>query len=248
LVFAMDFSAFANADNNAPVANAGEDRTAYEESTVTLNGSASFDPDDDNFSYQWSQLNGPPVDIKSPFSPTPFFKVPPVEPGGSSFIFKLVVVDHDMENPQMSLPDTVIVHVSSKVDPPNCQRVLPSKVSLWPPDGRMHSIKINNVVDDRDFYNISILDIINVTQDEPVQGEGFGNVGPDAVIQVADPVDSVLLRAERGKAGNGRVYRINFEASDGFEKCKGFVTVTVPGEQGKFYAIDDGQSYDSSKP
>lgn len=234
--------------NNPPVANAGKDLTGREGSTVSLNGSASFDPDGDNFSYQWSQLNGPPVELKSSTSPTPYFKVPPIEPGGTSFVFKLVVVDHHKLDPKASIPDTVIVHVSSTVDPPNCQRALPSKVKLWPADGKMHSIKIRNVVDDRDFYNISILDILSVTQDEPVQGKGYGGSGPDAVIQVADPVDSVLLRAEAGSSGNGRVYKIHFQALDGFEKCEGSVTVMVPQGNGKSYAVDDGQEYDSSKP
>ncbi|QPJ64333.1 MAG: hypothetical protein G3M78_02540 [Candidatus Nitrohelix vancouverensis] len=234
--------------NNPPVANAGEDITGRQGSSITLNGSASHDPDGDNFSYRWSQLTGDKVELKSANSPTPYFDVPPIKPGGGIFIFKLEVTDDNKDDPKTSTPDTVIVHVASDIDPPNCKRALPSKVSLRPLDSKMHAIKIKNVVDDRDFYNIAILDIVKVTQDEPVLGEGYGSNGPDAVIQVADPVDSVLLRAEAGKDGNGRVYRIDFTATDGFEKCEGSVMVSVPNGQNKNYAVDDGQNYDSTKP
>ena len=41
-----------------------------------------------------------------------------------------------------------------------------------------------------------------VTQDEPVNGLGDGDTGPDAVTLS----DGILLRAERSGTGDGRVY------------------------------------------
>ena len=96
-------------------------------------------------------------------------------------------------------------------------------------------------------HNTVTLQITTVTQDEPVNGLGDGDSSPDAVIQVSDPTDSVLIRAERSGTGNGRVYSIGFTASDGFESCNGTVEVTVPHSR-KSGAVDDGQGYDSTLP
>jgi hypothetical protein len=38
----------------------------------------------------------------------------------------------------------------------------------------------------------------------------------------------MMLRAERSGTGDGRVYRISFEASDGTATCSGTVSVAVP--------------------
>ncbi len=49
--------------NQAPVPNAGLDRTVCEDDLVVLDGSASFDPDDEPLSYDWSQIFGPTVTL-----------------------------------------------------------------------------------------------------------------------------------------------------------------------------------------
>ena len=91
------------------------------------------------------------------------------------------------------------------------------------------------------------LQITGVTQDEPVNGGGDGDTSPDAVIQAADPADSVLIRAERSGQGNGRVYEVSFIADDGFESCTGSVSIGVPHNR-KGTPVDDGQAFDSTQP
>lgn len=60
----------------------------------------------------------------------------------------------------------------------------------------------------------------------------------------------MLLRVERGGSGNGRVYRVNFSATDGQGgSCTGFVNVGVPKiMQPGNNPIDDGQLYNSTLP
>ena len=46
---------------------------------------------------------------------------------------------------------------------------------------------------------------------------------------------------------DGRVYRVGFTATDGFESCTGSVTVVVPHSR-KSVAVDSSQTVDSLQP
>ena len=54
----------------------------------------------------------------------------------------------------------------------------------------------------------------------------------------------MLLRAERAGTGDGRVYRIEFIASDDKESCTGAINVSVPHSRNS-KAVDSGQSVNS---
>ena len=62
--------------NQAPVAVADADQTVAPESLVTLNGSASSDPDDDMLSHTWTQTAGPPVTLSGATTAMPTFTAP----------------------------------------------------------------------------------------------------------------------------------------------------------------------------
>ncbi|MEJ2233314.1 MAG: tandem-95 repeat protein [Syntrophobacterales bacterium] len=94
--------------NGPPNADAGVDQTVDEDSTVTLDGSNSFDPDGDNLSYQWIQVTGPSVTLSDPTADKPTFETPFVESAGLSFTFELTVTDTS----GLQATDTTIVNVT----------------------------------------------------------------------------------------------------------------------------------------
>lgn len=214
-------------DNTPPLADAGDDMVKDEASIVVLNGLNSHDSDGDLIEHHWQQLSGTPVALERSLSATPTFKAPTVSAGGEDLVFELTVIDTDKLNPKAA-SDQVVVHVRNSNDPPSCELARPNKEMLWPPNHKMVAISINGITDADSLYNKVSLSITGITQDEPVAGRGDGHTSPDGVIQLIDPANTALLRAERNSKGNGRVYQINFIASDGLESCVGSVTVGVP--------------------
>jgi hypothetical protein len=53
-------SVFISNMNQPPITNAGPDQTRNENTVVTLDGSASSDPDLDTLHFSWSQIGGRP--------------------------------------------------------------------------------------------------------------------------------------------------------------------------------------------
>jgi hypothetical protein len=92
--------------NQIPVANAGPDQTVTEGTLVTLDGSASSDPDGHTITYLWTSLSG--ATLSSATAKKPTFTAPDVS-SDTPFKFKLVVND-GYEN---SEPDTVTVTVQN---------------------------------------------------------------------------------------------------------------------------------------
>ena len=65
--------------SNSPVANAGLDQTVMSSSTVTLDGSASYDPDGDlPLAYGWTQSGGTAVTLSNATAVSPTFTAPTV--------------------------------------------------------------------------------------------------------------------------------------------------------------------------
>jgi biopolymer transport protein ExbD len=75
--------------NLPPVANAGPNQTLSSAQTVTLNGSASYDPDGDPITFQWTQELGPTVALSAPTNKITTFSAA----AGQTYSFMLTVTD-----------------------------------------------------------------------------------------------------------------------------------------------------------
>jgi hypothetical protein len=116
--------------------------------------------------------------------------------------------------------------------PPSCELSYPEPAVLWPANHQMRPISIRNVTDpDGDLVSIQV---DTVAQDEPTEGLGDGDTSPDAARS------PFVLRAERSGLGDGRVYHIQFSASDGEGGvCSDLVTVCVPHDRAT-QCVDQG--------
>jgi len=75
--------------NDAPVADAGPDLIGIPAGQVTLDGSASFDPDEDPITFRWTQVAGPAVSLSGADTATATFTAVK----GASYGFHLEVAD-----------------------------------------------------------------------------------------------------------------------------------------------------------
>jgi hypothetical protein len=126
--------------------------------------------------------------------------------------------------------------------PPDCSGAVAATPFLWPPDQQMTPVEITGVTDPED--DPIRIAVVGITQDEPViehgQSSAAGHCADGAI------VDGVAqVRAERSGGGNGRVYRVQFVASDGQgNQCHGSASVCVPARPGD-RCVEGGSRYDS---
>ena len=227
--------------NVAPLAAAGPDQTVNLNAIVTLSGSLTdpAGPADAPYTWTWD-LTGDGIPDTS--GTTVYGQPVPVTTSFAlegTYTLTFGVVDNDLG----ASSDTLMVTVLNQ--PPTCSGAYPSQDFLWPPQHQMEVVNILGVTDP-DGNPLSIT-ITGVSQDEPTNGLGDGDVSPDGQ---GIGSSTALIRAERAGDGDGRTYHITFTAADGHGGvCQGTVLVGVNHDQGKKgEAVDGGALYDSTLP
>lgn len=207
--------------NSPPVADAGFDQTVSVGTdcmaSVTLDGSGSYDPDEDPLTYTWLWDDGSGIQVATGITPNIEFPL-------GSFTITLVVNNGTID----SDPDTVEIAVMD--DSPPTMVLLANPDTLWPPNHKMRLVNVD--IDALDNCDLTpACQIISVTSNEPENGLGDGDTAPDWEI-VSDT--TVKLRSERSGVGNGRIYTIFVECMDDAENSTvGTVEVYVPHDKGK---------------
>ena len=195
--------------NHPPAANAGADFAILDNAIAQLDGTASSDPDGDPLTYHWTQISGPAVTISNPTSATPTFAAPAVT-APTTLEVELTVSDGEA-----SSSDRVDVVVSPHGSPPRCDFATATPAMVWPPDRRLIAVQIGGVTSaDGDAITTTVTGIL---QDEP------RGTDPDGAIVGGVP----YVRADRAGSGDGRVYRIQFRATNRAGSCSGEVRTCV---------------------
>jgi hypothetical protein len=208
--------------NDPPVADAGNDTTV--ECTgalgtpVKLDGSRSYDPDNDPLVYTWDGGPGIVFDDAHAIRPTASF------PLGTTPVI-LSVFDGAVAD-----SDTVLVTIQDTTKP--VVTVVLDPALLWPPNHKLATITATlTVVDVCDAA--PVVRLKSITSNEPDNGVGDGDT-PDDIQGAAFGADdrSFLLRSERQGPGDERVYTVCYEAEDASGNVGvGCATVTVTHDQ-----------------
>ncbi|MGA8042928.1 MAG: FG-GAP-like repeat-containing protein [Terracidiphilus sp.] len=206
--------------NQPPVANAGPDQTieCNRSGVVTLDGSASYDPDNDPITFAWVQVSGTPVTLVVSEATAQFPAAPP-----GVYEFQLTVTDDH----GASSTDNVVITI--KDTQPPVLRVGLTPNMLWPPNHKMIDISALIAVVDACDSNPTIT-LQSIVSNEPANGKGDGNTSPD-IAGASYGIDdrAFQLRAERSGKGSGRVYTITYVAQDASGNAtQQSNTVTVP--------------------
>ena len=141
----------------------------------------------------------------------------------------------------------VTVVVTPVNDAPVCSTAKANPSQIWPPNHKFVPISIRGVTDPDG--NPVTIKVTSISQDEPTNTDGDGSHTPDGK---GVGTSKASVRAERSGTkktpGNGRVYHIDFTATDGKGgTCAGEVLVCVPHDQGgRSTCIDGGPLYDST--
>ena len=110
------------------------------------------------------------------------------------------------------------------VEPPVIHDLTVSPRVIWPPNHKMRNVTMDYTSTDNCPGPISCQ--ITVTSDEPANGTGDGDTGPDSDV-LND--HHLKLRAERSGSGDGRVYTLKVTCTDAHgNTASGTRTVLVP--------------------
>ncbi|HLK11233.1 MAG TPA: hypothetical protein VKW76_07625 [Candidatus Binatia bacterium] len=188
-------------ENTPPQASLGPDRTVEctspDGAPVTLDATASTDPEDNIVGFGWF-LGSRAGDY---LGSTPTLTVQQAL-GSETYFVK--AVDAFMQADEASATISVV-----DTTPPTIAGVTATPDLLWPPNHKM--VPVTVAVTASDTCGAATCQITSIASNEPLNGKGDGNTPVD--YEITGPL-TADIRAERATGGTGRVYTITVGCSD----------------------------------
>ena len=135
-----------------PIALAGADQSVTGASTIILDGSGSYDPEDTQLVYNWTQTSGPAVAINNADSAVASFGVSNMT-APTDFKFRLKIGDNSGERTGRSAIDFVTITVLPPANPNLCspwnRDKLMASLSVEQPNGSGTNYSLKHVISGR---------------------------------------------------------------------------------------------------
>ena len=178
--------------NAAPTANAGPDRFVAGDTSVMLDGSSSFDPENDTLAFSWSQVAGPSVSLSSTSVAGPSFTAPTKIATRQFLEFELTVDD----GISSSAPDSVTITVVENF-PPTAIIMGPARVS------------------GRESFLLDASRSADITEGEPVVSHSWAQIsGPSA--SISSPNSAITSVVAPPKTNADQILEFEVTVDDGF--------------------------------
>jgi hypothetical protein len=166
--------------NPAPVANAGPDQAVASHASVTLDGSASADPDGEAITFAWTQTSGAAVTLAGADTASPTFTAPvvPASSAAATLAFSLVVTDAHASSAAASVTITVNPAAANFPTPPGTPPPADPNQVIQPLGGNgSHRFEVGSqqglYLQDAGPGEPSVRGFVVVTLGSPASGTGF---------------------------------------------------------------------------
>lgn len=175
--------------NDAPIADAGPDQIGVNAGQITLDGSNSYDPENDPITYLWTQIGGPVVSLSGANTARATFTAAE----GSNYIFRLQVRDDrgatGVARVQITTARTPQVRIARFVATPQQIRAGETSTLTW-------------AVDNADTVTIDGIGNVNAQSGSstvsPTQTTSYRLTATNRVGSISETVTVVVQRPEAG--------------------------------------------------
>ncbi len=200
--------------NDAPVADAGGDQINVEAGQKTLDGSASFDPEGKDLTYEWVQISGDPVDLAGADAAVATFTADE----GQNYQFRLTVRDPEgltgTDRVTVATIDRRIQILRFSADPSRVSRGEPVTLT-WKVENA-DTVNISPQPGDVDLMGTSRVTVEETTVFTLTATSGDRTITETRTVEViADPLPSIIsFNAEPRSIAQGEATILSWETAN----------------------------------